>query len=81
MKKNKNKKVVEKSEGDSKNKINKLENPKTVQEEYFDTWFSRRVLSGKLRPEQGPEIMTFFKNRGLKDIEDPEKYNEMIKKY
>lgn len=47
----------------------------------YDVWFYNQVKVGKLRLVQKLEIMTFFKEKGLKDIEDPENYNEILKYY
>lgn len=47
----------------------------------FDIFFDEKVNEGKLRFWQHREISVFFEHKGLKKIEDKDKYEEILKLY
>lgn len=47
----------------------------------FETFFFKCVIEGKLKSWQRKEIAAFFKDMKLKDKEDSEVYEEMLKRY
>lgn len=47
----------------------------------FKAFFSRCIILGKVKPWQENEIYAFFKTQNLKDKEDLDIYEEMLKKY
>ncbi len=47
----------------------------------FQIWFSKKVSTGKLKFWQESEISIFFKEKGLSDKEEPDKYEECLKLY
>ena len=47
----------------------------------FIAWFQKSVNKGQLNYWQESEIGVFFKEKGLKDSENPEKYEEILKLY
>lgn len=47
----------------------------------FLVWFAKQVKTGKLRFWQEKELSIFFKENGLSDNEEPDKYSELLKLY
>ena len=47
----------------------------------FPVWFSNKVHRKELNAWQEAEIRAFFKDKGLKDKEEPDKYEECLKLY
>jgi hypothetical protein len=47
----------------------------------FLVWFDKQVIAGKLRFWQKKELSVFFKEKGLSDNEEPDKYSELLKLY
>lgn len=47
----------------------------------FNKWFGNKVLNGELNFWQRDEILTFFKEKDLKEIEDSNRYDEILKLY
>lgn len=47
----------------------------------FDVFFAKQVKNGKLGFWQRQEILTFFKGKGLGDLEDQDKYEQILKLY
>lgn len=47
----------------------------------FDVFFNLMVKEGKLGFWQKSEISVFFKQKGLSDLEDKDKYLEILKLY
>ena len=47
----------------------------------FAVWFHRQVKAGKLQFWQEKEISVFFKQKGLSDSEEADKYSELLKLY
>jgi hypothetical protein len=52
-----------------------------ISKEPFIVWFHKKVRQGLLKLWQEDEIKTFFREKGLKDIEDTDKYEETLKVY
>lgn len=44
-------------------------------------WFTNQVKAGKLGFWQEKEVSVFFKEKGLSDNEEPDKYSELLKLY
>ena len=47
----------------------------------FSVWFSKKVFKAELKFWQEAEIKAFFKDKGLSDKEEPDKYEECLKLY
>lgn len=47
----------------------------------FQLWFNEKVRSGSIKFWQEKEIRLFFTQNGLAEQENPEKYEEMLKRY
>lgn len=47
----------------------------------FPVWFAGQVKASKLQFWQEQEISVFFKEKGLSDKEEPDKYSELLKLY
>lgn len=47
----------------------------------FSVWFAQQLKSGKLRFWQEREISVFFKEHGLSEREEADKYTEVLKLY
>ena len=47
----------------------------------FPVWFSRQVKAGKLKFWQEKEVSVFFREKGLSDNEEADKYSELLKLY
>jgi len=47
----------------------------------FPVWFSKQVKAGKLNFWQEKEISVFFREKGLSDREEADKYSEILKLY
>lgn len=47
----------------------------------FPQWFSDKVKSGKLRVHQENALKVFAKKQGLTEIEHPDVYEELLKKF
>lgn len=47
----------------------------------FDVWFNQQTKEAKLGFWQKNEISVFFKEKGLSDKEDADKYSELLKLY
>lgn len=65
-----------------KSKISKLAIPKLVTDKVsFPVWFSRQVKAGNLKFWQEKEVSVFFREKGLSDNEEADKYSELLKLY
>jgi hypothetical protein len=47
----------------------------------FAAWFEKAKKKYKLRDYQDYALQVFFEKHGLTEIEDPEKYEELFKKF
>lgn len=47
----------------------------------FDSWFKKAKKKYRLRDHQDYALQVFFEKQGLTQMEDPEKYDEMIAKF
>lgn len=47
----------------------------------FLTWFAFALREGKVKFWQELEFRTFFKEKGLTEIEDKERFEEIFKQY
>lgn len=47
----------------------------------FQQWFGEKVRSDELKYWQEKEILVFMKEKGLSELEDSEKYEEMLRIY
>lgn len=47
----------------------------------FLTWFAFALKAGKVKFWQELEFKTFFKEKGLTEIEDKERFEEIFKQY
>lgn len=47
----------------------------------FDSWFWLKVKESRLRDVQKKEVKVFFNQKGLKDRESKDKYEETLKLY
>lgn len=59
----------------------KKEKPKRNTKVTFAAWFDKARKKYKLRDYQDFALLTFFKKHGLTEIEDPEKYEDLFKKF
>ena len=69
------KKQIIKSE--SPKKTEKKEKPKVS----FDSWFSLKVSEKKIRSHWYVSIKIYFKEKGLSQDEEPDKFDECLKLY
>ena len=60
---------------DSKEKVTLI--PKI----HFYAWFDQQVRAGNLKPWQELEIKTFFREKGLDEIEEPKIFDKFLKIY
>jgi hypothetical protein len=47
----------------------------------FPVWFSQQVKAGRLNFWQEREVSVFFREKGLSDREEADKYSELLKLY
>lgn len=47
----------------------------------FVVWFNRQVKAGNLGFWQSKEVSVFFRQKGLSDSEEADKYSELLKLY
>lgn len=64
----------------SKRKTKKVELPK-VEYINFSQFFQRCVAQGVLKPFQEKELYAFFRDKGLRDKEDLDKFQKALKEY
>ena len=59
----------------------KEKTPATSRKVSFFSWFEKAKKEHKLRDYQTYAIQVFFEKHGLKEVDEPEKFDEMIKKF
>lgn len=66
-----------------KHKSSKKTDIKTNEKEAipFSNWFHSQLKAGNLKFWQENELLVFFKEMGLSDNEEPDKYSELLKLY
>ncbi len=65
-----------------KQKLSKpMEGSKETEKVPLHVWIARAVRENKLQVWQEKEIRTFFKEKGLTELEEPDKYTELLKLY
>ena len=47
----------------------------------FRSWFDKQVKAGNLKFWQHKELAVFFREKGLSESENPDKYSEILKLY
>jgi hypothetical protein len=47
----------------------------------YPVWFHDQVKAGKLKFWQEKEVSVFFREKGLSDYEEADKYSELLKLY
>ena len=70
-----------KGRGGRRKKGNSRKKPKLSSEITMDLFIEKAVLTGKIQPWQRKEIAVFFRDKKLKEKEDPEIYSATLAKY
>lgn len=71
--------------GSKRSKPSSLQVFKTIEQDNltceidFESWFYKKVQSGKFRDFQRNEVKVYLKESGLKDIDTESKFEETIK--